>query len=82
MKKQKNYFRSLTTRFHCLFTAHQIESSRAREKRLRGKLDHLDGDAARGLLYRMQELNCRAEALELRYARLAEGADRPDRLAI
>ncbi len=82
MDTQKNHFCSLTTQIECIFTARQIEGKRTREKRLRDKLNRLDGAAARGLLYRMQELNCRAKALELRYARLIEDAERPDLLAI
>ncbi len=82
MKERKNCFENFANRINCIFTAYRIERQRTQEQRLRAKLSTLEGDAARKLLYRMRERHLRADALEIRYARLTENAKNPERLAI
>lgn len=79
MKDPKIHF---FNRIACLCTALRIERKLRLEQRLRKKLQNLEGPPARRLLYRMEELNLRTKALEIRYRRLSEGSCRPDLLAI
>ena len=82
MKDRKISFSNWGLRYRCIRTARRIERIRTREKRLRNKLSGMEGEAAWQLLWQIRELHVRADLLEARYARLADGAEHPERLAI